>query len=79
MTRLDLARAGHRRSGLGSPRLGLTRLGSTQLGWLLGFDSSPLLAQARLGAPYLDWEINSMLDPAQLGVWLGLGSGLGRR
>ena len=31
MTRLDLARAGHCRSGLGSPRLG-----SAQLGWLLG-------------------------------------------
>ena len=31
MTRLDLARAGHCRSGLGSPRLGLTRLGSARL------------------------------------------------
>ena len=31
MIRLDLARAGHCRSGLGSPRLGLTRLGSARL------------------------------------------------
>ena len=31
MTRLDLARAGHCRSELGSPRLGLTRLGSARL------------------------------------------------
>ena len=44
-----------------------------------GFDSSPLLAQAQLGAPDLDWGINSMLDSAQLGVWLGLSSGSGRR
>ena len=48
-----------------------------------GFDSSPFLAQAQLGAPYLDWGINSMLDSAQLGVWLvvrsEIGSGLTTR
>ena len=31
MTRLDLARVGHCRSGFGSSRLGLTRLGSARL------------------------------------------------
>ena len=79
MTRLDLARAGHCRSGLGSPRLGLTRLGSARLA-TRGFDSSPFLAHAQLGVPYLDWGINSTrLGSARLGVWLGLSSGSGRR
>ena len=74
MTRLDLAQAGHCRSGLGSPDS--ARLSSPGYS---GFDSSPFLAQAQLGAPYLDWGINSMFDSAQLGVWLGLSSGSGRR
>ena len=76
MTLLDLARAGHCRSGLGSPRLVLTRLGSARLATRVRLHP-PLLAQAQLGAPYLDWGINSMLDSAQLGVWLGVRSRIG--
>ena len=66
-------------------RVTSTRLDSARLSsaGYSGFDPSPFLAQAQLGAPYLDWGINSMLDSAQLGVWLGLrseiGSGLATR
>ena len=67
-------------------RVTSTRLDSARLSsaGYSGFDSSPFLAQAQHGAPYLDWGINSMLDSAQLGVWLGsvwgqVGDSLGTR
>ena len=79
MTRLDLAWLEPDIAGRDSGHL--TRLDSARLSsaGYSGFDSSLLLAQAQLGAPDLDWGINSMLDSAQLGVWLGLSSGSSRR
>ena len=52
MTRLDLARAGHYRSGLGSPRLSLTRLGSARLATR---GSTHLRSWARLGLGLRIW------------------------
>ena len=52
MTRLDLARAGHCRSGLRSPRLGLTRLGSA---WLTTRGSIHLRSWLRLSLGLQIW------------------------
>ena len=76
----DPARLGSSRTLQVGTRVTSTRLDSARLSsaGYSGFDSFPFLAQAQLGAPYLDWGSNSMLDSAQLGVWLGLSSGSGR-
>ena len=84
MTRLDLARAGHCRSGLGSPRLGLTRLGSAQRGWLLGVRLISVLGSGSAWGSVsglgnqLDARLGSArsLARAQLGVRSEIGSGL---
>ena len=85
MTRLDLARAGHCRSGLGSPRLGLTRLGSARLATrgpthLRSWPSSAWGSVSGLGNQ-LDARLGSVrsLARAQLGVRSELGSGLATR
>ena len=91
MTRLDLARAGHCRSGLWSPRLGLTRLGSARLAtrgsthlrsWLrlsLGlriWTGESTRCSTRLNSEFGSGSARS-LARAQLGVWLRLSSEFG--
>ena len=82
MTWLDLARAGHCRSGLGSPRLG-----SAQLGWLLGVRFISVLGSGSAWGSVsglgnqLDARLGSArsLARAQLGVRSEIGSGLATR
>ena len=85
MTRLDLARAGHCRSGLGSPRLGLTLLGSARLATL---GSTHLRSWPRLSMGLRIWtgestrcstRLNSEFGSAQFGVRSEIGSGLATR
>ena len=87
MTRFDLARAGHCRSGLGSPRLGLTRLGSARLATR---GSTHLRSWLRLSLGLRIWTGESTrcstrlgsarsLARAQLGVRSEIGSGLATR
>ena len=85
VTRLDLARAGHCRSGLGSPDSAW--LGSAQLGWLLGVR---LISALGSGSAWgsgsgLGNQLDARLGPArslaraQLGVKSEIGSGLATR
>ena len=82
MTRLDLARAGRCRSGLGSPRLG-----SAQLGWLLGVRLISVLGSGSAWGSVsglgnqLDARLGSArsLARVQLGVRSEIGSGLATR
>ena len=78
MTRLDFGLDSNSTPDIAGRDSGhLTRLDSARLSsaGYSGFDSSPLLAQAQLWAPDLDWGINSMLDSlsSEFGSEIGLG------
>ena len=75
MTRLDLARAGHCRSGLGSPRLGLTRLGLARLATR---GSTHLRSWLRLSLGLRIWTGESTRCSTRLSSEFGSGSAQGQ-
>ena len=75
MTRLVLARAGHCRSGLGSPRLGLTRLGSARLATR---GSTHLCSWLRLSLGLRIWTGKSTRCSTRLSSEFGSGSARGQ-
>ena len=75
MTRLDLARAGHCRSGPGAPRLGLTRLGSARLATR---GSTHLRSWLRLSLGLRIWTGESTRCSTRLSSEFGSGSARGQ-